>query len=341
MTMKIFMPDMHLDFSYSMAKTLDMLGHALYIPDGSFSNHIKYGLKFIDKDHLIESSYKDYPLLERRALELTRLSNVRVISYEELLSEDIDLYISPCSEQDVNMHDLFRVHKSINKTLKMGHWSGNNSDLHRYRFDSMKNLFTGDINNYETAISSKKHAIHFFPYIDYDKYEYSGTSNSVFIRNYIINHAEYWREGWEISTVLKDVMSSEEMKEYVQFDLEPDCRMPPFDDIPPLMKNSMATLHVKKKEGFGYAICHSLASGRPLIMYNKYKDNKTYNNWCIHNETSIFFDRYEDLYIKLTRYIFDESYRHKLQENAARKIRQVINNEEQSEVFKKFLEDMV
>ena len=335
------MPDMHLDFSYSMAKTLGMLGHTLYNPDQSFSDHIKYGLKFIRKNDIDEDSYKDRPHARKRILEFIRLYNIEVVSYEELLSEDIDIYISPCAEQDADMHNLFRVHKPINKDLKMCNWSGNNSDLHRYRFDSMKNLFTGDINNYETAISSKIHAIYFFPYIDYDKYEYSGTSNSVFIRNYIVNHAKYWREGWEISTVLKNVMSSEEMKGYVQLDLEPECRMPPFDNIPSLMKNSMATLHVKKKEGFGYAICHSLASGRPLIMYNKYKDNKTYNNWCIHNETSICFDRYEDLYIKLTRYIFDESYRHKLQENAARKIRQMINNEEQSEVFKKFLEDMV
>jgi len=339
--MKIFMPDMHLDFSYSMAKTLGMLGHTLYIPDQSFSDHIKYGLKFIDEEHLEESSYEDHPILIKRAIELTRLNNVKVISYEELLSKDIDIYISPCSEQDVDIHDLFRVHETINKTLKICHWSGNNSDIHRYRFDSMKNLFTGDIDNYEKATSSKKHAIYFFPYIDYDKYKYVGTSSSVFIRNYIINHAKYWKEGWEISTVLKNVMSSEEMKGYVQFDLEPECRMPPFDNIASLMKNSMATLHIKKNEGFGYAICHSLSSGRPLIMYNKYKDNKTYNNWCIHNETCIFFDRYEDLYIKLTRYIFDEAYRSRLQENAARKIRQEINNEEQTENFKKFLESLV
>ena len=112
------------------------------------------------------------------------------------------------------------------------------------------------------------------------------------------------------------------------------------DNISQLMKDSMATIHVKQKEGFGYAICHSLASGRPVIMYNKYRDSKTYNNWCIHNETSIFFDRYEDLFIKLTRYIFDQSYRYELQERAAQKIREVINNHEQSERLSVFLENI-
>jgi hypothetical protein len=334
------MPDMHLDFSHSMAKTLDTLGATLYVPDESFSSHIKYGLKFIGGGYITENAYYDFPALRKKALEFTALDNVKVTSYEELLSEDIDLYICPCSIHDIDMHNLFDTHKAINPKLKMCHWSGNNSDIHKYKFESMQNIFTGDIMNYEVALSAGKHTIYFFPYIDYDKYEYSGHSSSIFIRNYIIKHAEYWKEGWEISNVLKNNMSAAGMDEYVRFDLEPDWRTPPFDDIPQLMKDSMATVHIKEKEGFGYSICHSLASGRPLIMYNKYKDNKTYNNWCIHDETTIFFDIYEDLFIKLSRYIFDESYRNMMQESAARTIREAINNQEQTENFKKFVEDL-
>ena len=337
--MKIFMPDMHLDFSYSIAKTLEILGYDLYVPDQTFNRYIRYGLKFLKDGYDANTAYYDFPALRNRAVEFTSLKNVKVVSYEELLSEQIDVYISPCSQQDVDMYNLFHTHKPRCPRLRLCNWSGNNSDIHKYQFGKMQNIFTGDIGNYNIAKSSGKNCLYFFPFIDYSRYSHS-EHNSIFIRNYIIKQSQYWKEGWEISNVIKNAMSNAGMNDYVEFDLEPDWRKPPNDNIAELMKDSMATIHIKAKEGFGYAICHSLASGRPLIMYNKYKSNKTYNNWCIDNETSIFFDKYEDLFIKLTRYIFDIDLRKTMQENASKKIRELINNTEQAEAMGKFLQEL-
>jgi hypothetical protein len=108
----------------------------------------------------------------------------------------------------------------------------------------------------------------------------------------------------------------------------------PHDQMPFVMKESSGTMHIKPLEGYGFSIIESMASGRPVFLYEPYSLLKSYRNWCIAEKIAIYFNSRDELVRKIDRYFSDSDYRYRLQENAARSVRLLVDYEEQSENLK-------
>jgi hypothetical protein len=71
-----------------------------------------------------------------------------------------------------------------------------------------------------------------------------------------------------------------------------------------LMQGSVATLHIKDEEGFGWSILESLCTGRPLIAHAGFSKNMAFNEWVIPDETCFLFKDEDDL-IRIAKHISD------------------------------------
>ena len=107
------------------------------------------------------------------------------------------------------------------------------------------------------------------------------------------------------------------------------------------MKESIATLHVKHLEGYGFAIIESMAKGRPVFLHKKFAQGKSYLNWAIENATSLYFGDNKELKSKMKSIIECQEYRHWLQEHCSKAIRSLINNTEQTNNLKTFLNNLI
>jgi len=97
---------------------------------------------------------------------------------------------------------------------------------------------------------------------------------------------------------------------------------------------------VKNFEGFGYTIIQSLAKGRPVFLKRSFSEGQKLMNWCVNNQTALFFDDSAQFSKTLNCYLYDETYRVNLQNNAARQIRRMINNERQALIFENFIQNL-
>ena len=107
------------------------------------------------------------------------------------------------------------------------------------------------------------------------------------------------------------------------------------------MQNSIATMHFKNLEGYGYAIIESLSSGRPVIMHRSWVKDKTYNLWCHEGQSVILVSTVDECVEQIGKLVNNEEYRHSLQDKSAKAVRAAINNQEQTEKLQKYLEGIL
>jgi len=107
------------------------------------------------------------------------------------------------------------------------------------------------------------------------------------------------------------------------------------------MQHSMATAHLKHAEGYGYTILESLSSGRPVLLFTPYTIDRSYTKWCLPNKSALYFNTAEEYFGHVNRLLSDEDFRCELQESTAKTVREIVNNEEQGEILKRFLENLI
>jgi leucyl-tRNA synthetase len=99
-------------------------------------------------------------------------------------------------------------------------------------------------------------------------------------------------------------------------------------------------LHVKRLEGYGFAIIESMARGRPVFLFDPLTADKSYLQWSELGTTAFSFSNGQSYEDQAKKILNDEEYRHKVQENCAKRIRSLVDNEEQNEKLKIFLENL-
>ena len=107
------------------------------------------------------------------------------------------------------------------------------------------------------------------------------------------------------------------------------------------LKNSIATVHIKRLEGYGYSVIESLATGRPVFLSRLYSQNKSLKQWCLENETALFFDSEVDLKMKILYYMQSKELRHYMQEQSAKIVREIIDNQKEFEKLKNFIDNLI
>ena len=311
----LFFPDMHRRMPKAFAKALKDAGYTILLPDNSFVNHIKYWNKWT-KDDLSNNKY------------FSDVTNIDVISYDEILKNNPDIVLITCYEvQD----DMLKIYDKLDKNkTKLLHYAGNN--YVPYDWDRLTNIVTTDESIYQKAKLRNKNAIFYLPWVDFENdYKFEGTNDSKIIKSYILNYQKYFLEAYNIAKIAESMFS--ELGYQVSF-LENLSEI----EVPEAMYNSIATLHVKPIEGYGFSIIESMAKGRPVMLYKPYSEGKSYRYWASEMETCIYFSNIEELKTKFNIFLDNSS---SIQVKCSNKIREIIKNDFQSQRLSKFIGKLV
>ena len=306
-----------------MAKAFDCLGHKLILPSKEYKpvNRPSPPIgDFVwnetwDSEKINKYFYTD---------------NVICRNKEEILELKPEIiFITAYENQFEILEELWPHMKSKSK---IAFYSGNSYWPEAYPFDKVENYLSADFLSYNLCTHHKKNFLYYRPWVDYDTFTFGGTNASNILGSYISNFKTAFPEDYGYSKELQSFLDFLDVKLYTDI---------PNEEVPLRMRESMATLHVKRQEGYGYAIIESMASGRPVFLYAPYAPDKSYKNWAIENMTAFFFTDPYELRCKLKALIESTEYRHYIQHTCARVIRKLINNEEQTANLKKFLENLV
>lgn len=301
MSVKVCFPDMHRRLPKSFAKSLE--GYAdLYLLGHSFSDIVKYGDKW-SYEQIKNNKY------------MNNTSNIKIIEKQEFFDDPPDILFISCYENQIDiLNNIWLKDEKIRKKTSLVHYAGNTNVPYDWRF--VEALVTTDLQTFENSKKNNKKTLLFFPWVDFEEYSYDGYNDGETINSYIALYKELFPEAYNLANIVKNNIP------YYNFNFHEQIKS---DQVSTIMKNSVATMHIKPLEGYGFSIIESLACGRPLIMYEPYSYGKTYNFWCIKDKNCIMFNNFEELYKKLNLLKNDSDYRHELQENSAKIVREKIN----------------
>jgi len=307
---------MHAKIPDSFARAFATFGAELYLaghtfnPGNSDGPFIHYGRKWsqeeIDKE--------------------IGLSNVRAMEVEELLDNPPDIFMIMCAEQQADQIVLW---ERIKDKSKLVWYSGNDNTGNIYRQDLCRNLLAADTSSYSMAVASGKHTLNYYPWIDYEKFAYTGVSDVLAFGTYINNYQKLFPNGYNVAQQAMNLLPQ------ISWKVVDGAH---HSTIPSLLAETSATIHCKELEGYGYSILESLAAGRPVILFRPFSHNRSYRKWCLDFETALYLESASEFNRKVGKFVIDAEFRHNLQESAARLVREIINNEEQSSALADFLE---
>jgi glycosyltransferase involved in cell wall biosynthesis len=314
--MKIFMSDMHNTIPFSFGKAFAQLGHELLLAGYSFGRKesrytIKYGRKWTQKE--VDNSLG--------------LPNIRVVEVDNLFSQPPDVIMIMC---DMVEKEILKIWNDLKVRTKLLYYSGN--DYQPYDFNVLQNILAADIGTLNRAKRVDKHVLQYWPWVNYDEFCWDGPSDEPIFRTYIHNYRNLFKTGYELTLRAMNVLEDKIVWHMVD--------NTPKEFTPGLMRESMATMHIKSLEGYGYAIIESLACGRPIFLYRPFTKDRTFTNWCIDGSTAFYFDNVNEFKEKALKLLNDVPFRHNIQAHCSAVIREKINNEEQTKNLGKFLENL-
>lgn len=318
--LRIFFPNMHNGLFKSMAIALHKLGHTLVAPDDSFD--VKSSSKG-PKIHYFEKSvsYPAYP--------------VEIINNKEIFNNPPDVVVLNCIEEEADILRLWKALRKSGKPVKLVHLSGNSDTKFSPKF--VKNLIAIDAFTGERFQKTAPNIISWIPWIDFDSLPFNGPSDELALNSFLaLQYSRGFPMGREMYQKILDGCQKD--FPFIQ------VRLPGYiasDRMYSMMENSLATLHVKEFEGFGYTIIESLAKGKPVFLKRSFSLGKRLMNWCIEGETAFFFDDYEEFKMKLQAYLADNTLRRQAQQNCAMTIRRMIENEKQLLILDNFLKNLL
>ena len=108
-----------------------------------------------------------------------------------------------------------------------------------------------------------------------------------------------------------------------------------------IMNETSCTLHIKRLEGYGFAIIESMAKGRPVFFWEPQVAGKSYLKWLKKGVTGFIFKNLEDYLKRQALFQTDKDFRNESQIKCAKEIRKIINNEEQNLKLNNFLHNLV
>jgi hypothetical protein len=309
---RIFFQDIHGTLTESIAKVLDSFDAVLLLGDESFLPFFDRGVR-----HTRESIKARGP-------------NVRLISLGELSDDPPDIVMMACHHVEAGIIKNIwprRRHRS-----KLVIYEGNNYSPGR-RYDLVKYVVTSDRFTWKRCAGERRPLL-FYPPCDYHKFPWQGRSDSRRLGCYINKYPTLFPRDFAFSKGIQSSLGRKNIE--VSFH-----DFIPREQMPLVMKNSSGTMHIKSLEGYGFSIIESLASGRPVFLYEPYSLLKSYRNWCIAEKTAVYFNSRDELMGKLGRFFSDDDYRYRMQENAARTVRTLVDFQEQAENMKNYFHDVL
>jgi hypothetical protein len=339
--MRIFFPIMHHTLIESVALALQHLGHTLVVPGETFSpSSPSPGFKLHGSGYLKKKPLEDaqfIALFSKTSSEpCPFLKNIEVIENYELIDNPPDVLVVNCEGVENDIYSIFHflLGSGKKRDVKLVHYSGNNgSQFNRYY---VKNLIAVDAFTPQMYASPRTNIVFWIPWINFDSLCYNGFSDKTNISNFLSHYYE--------QSFIKSASIFHEVTYRLKQTLpQLEFASPKFmarDNVLSLIDENCATFHIKETEGFGYTIVESLAKGRPVFLKRSFSLGSRLMNWSIEGKTAFFFDDYEECERKVKKYLEDREYRHQVQNDCAKTIRALINNEKQARILENFLQNL-
>ncbi len=306
-----------------MAKAFDELGHNMIIPSKEYT-----------PTHRPPSPVQDFVWNETWDQEKIKkhfyTNNITCLNKEEILDLKPEIVFTTAYENKFEI--LNEIWPHLKSKSKIVSYSGNPYWKEAYEWDVIPNYLCADLYSRTFAEEEKKNFLYYRPWVNYDLFKFTGVNDSNLINSYISDYSKTFPNDYDLAKNIR-----EELKDLVNINLYTEI---PNKEVPIRMQASLATLHIKRLEGYGYAIIESMASGRPVFLYSGYSLDKSYRQWAIENVTALYFNTIPELRAKISALTSSPEYRNHLQSICASTIRSLINNEEQTSNLKKFLEEL-
>tara|TARA_R110001599_G_scaffold91522_3_gene240484 strand:+ start:5766 stop:6722 length:957 start_codon:yes stop_codon:yes gene_type:complete len=318
--MKIFFPDIHITLTKNLSLSLEKLGHQLIIPSEEYeiSELPPQGWAW-NKTHSKKSTEK-YGFAK----------NTIYASKEEILDMKPEvIFVSAFENQFEVINVLWQEAKKWG--AKLAFYSGNDYWDTAYPWDIIQNYMPADQLAARLCEKNKKHYFHYRPWIDYEMFSYEGVSDSDIIGTYICNYKNNFPEDFECYNKIKKATSANYLL----------CEDKSKKETAEVMKKSCATLHIKRLEGYGFAVIESMAKGRPVFFWEPLTEGKSYLQWLKLGVTAFTFRDLGDYTSQLNFFLSNKEFRNEVQLKCSKKIREIINNEEQNTKLNNFLNNLL
>lgn len=319
--MKIFFPDIHVHLTRNMAKAFRQMGATVILPSKNYRP--KFRPKPPVNDFVWNESYTTKKAKEEFG------DNVLVLSKDEIIEEKPDiLFITAYENQEEVIKELYNPLKSFSKLVA---YSGNDYWDGAYDFSVIKNYLCADYTGYTLAKKYNVNHLYYRPYVNYDFFKYQGVSDSNLFGSYINQYQKLFTQEFDFC---KNIFASCNQLSHRL------CDSRPLDFVINTLRESIATIHIKRIEGYGYSIIESMAAGRPVFLHRQLAENKSYKNWAIEGLTAYYFNDAQEFENKALAFYENQEFRHSQQEACAKAIRKMINNDEQFSNLKNFLNNL-
>jgi hypothetical protein len=320
--MRAFFANMHPSFSHSLNIMLQRGGYEVLTPNQDFVDDMKLS-------QVGEGQYTNITTID--------LPNAQQISHEEYLDLKPEIVFLLCIEQELGRWWQL-VYDPRDPKPTVIHYAGN--DGTPYRPERVQWLIAADTTTLRRIAPAPGRGLEFYPILPFDEWPHDkdrALHCPHVIRSYVVGLVKHWPRGnYEFH----------ELKQYLQ-----DIKNPPKlenmerlsrDEVRTAMRNSMATLHFKDAEGYGYAVIESLALGVPVIAPRWLVSGRTMERFIKHGHSGWLVDTaYDALSIIQTLDSMDSELLKHFSQTSAEHIRSIINEEEQITKLHEFLQKAV
>jgi len=317
--MNIFFPDIHITLTKNFAKAVEKLGHNLVLPSKD------YKISHLPPQNWVWNDNHDNSSIDKHGLP----SSTKFVNNEELfdLKPEI-IFVTAFENQFEVINHIWEEAK--NWGAKLVFYSGNDYWDTAYPWDIIENYMPADQLASILCRKHQKNYIHYRPWIDYEMFSFDKTSDSNSIGTYICEYEKNFPDDFKIY---------QHITHNTPFDYIL-CEKNTKQETADIMNESFCSLHIKRLEGYGFAIIESMARGRPVFFWEPLTVNKSYLQWLELGVTGFTFRDIND-YISQINFLHQEDdFRRECQSACAQKIRSLINNEEQNEILNNFLNNL-
>lgn len=321
--MNILWPDIHKNLTKNIAKAFYKLNHTLILPSK------EYIPTNLPPQQFNQWAWNTNWTQEKADIEFEH-KNVKVLNKQEILDLKPEIVFITSFESQFEI--LNEIWPHLKDYSKLACYSGNDYWDGAYPFYIIKNYLCADYVGFSLANKYKVNHLYYKPWVDYDRCTFDGPTDGNIIGIYISEYEKNFNQEYNMSRALQQITP------YIDYHYHTNSSQ---EDLTKSLKSSIATQHIKHLEGYGIAVIESMACGRPVLMHRQMAKNKSLMNWSIENVTALFFESQHEYIAKLKALYDSKEYRHFLQYTTANVIRQIIDNNQETEKLGHFLNNLV
>lgn len=321
--MNIFWPDIHKNLTKGISEALNILGHTLILPSSEYKITHRPPNQFSQFVWNEEWS-------QEKANSFFNKKNIKVLNKEQILDLKPEIiFISNFESQFEILNEIW-PHLKDKSTLAF--YSGNDYWDGAYPFYVSQNYLCADYTGYLLSNKYKLNYLYYKPWIDYDRCKFEGPTDGNIVGIYISEYEKNFNKEYLYSKELK------KLTPYIEYHYHTNSTQ---EELTKTLKSSIATQHIKSLEGYGMAVIESMACGKPVFLHRNLAQNKSLMQWSIENITALFFETPEEYSAKLKALTDSKDYRHFIQTTTGKVIRQIINNDKETEKLGHFLNNLL